>query len=318
MNSLRIQIVCPAKPGTRFGNRVTALRWQAILKQLGCRVRLVNNYEHRPTDVLLALHARRSASSIAQFREHQPRQPIILALTGTDLYQDLRGSQTAQDSLRRATRIVVLQDQALNELTPTQRRNVRVIYQSDHPVRARRPTQPRTLRVIVAGHLREVKDPFRAALAVRNLPTASRIVVDHFGAAMHTRMAKRAQDEMRRNKRYRWHGEITRGALRQRLARCWLLVLSSKLEGGANVLSEALANGTPVLSSNIAGSVGLLGSDYRGYFDVGATKELRTQLRTCEEDDSYYEVLRKQVCQRTYLVDPARELAAWRLLLAEL
>ena len=135
---------------------------------------------------------------------------------------------------------------------------------------------------------------------------------------MHENMAMRAQDEMNRNRRYRWYGEVSRGALRRQLARCWLMVLSSKLEGGANVLSEAISAETPVLSSRIPGSVGLLGKTYQGYFRYRKTSELRTLLRRCEDDAGFYARLARQVAQRRPLVEPARELKAWRALLAEL
>ncbi len=317
MKSPSIQIVCPAKPGTRYGNRITALRWQKILRQLGCRTKITMDLNQGSPDLLLALHARRSAGSILDFHRQYPERPIILTLTGTDLYRDIRNSAAAKTSLRLANRIIVLQEAGRIELTPALRGKTRVIYQSVTPLRTQPPARPRQLRVIVAGHLRDVKDPFRAARAVRRLPTDSRVVVDHYGAAMNGQMAHRAREEMRRNARYRWHGEVPRGTLRRLIKRSWLMVLSSKMEGGANVLSEALADGTPVLASRISGSVGILGTRYQGYFTVGNTKELQILLRKCAEDHSFYATLQRQCAKRAFLVHPERELAAWRRVLAE-
>ena len=171
MKLSRIQIVCPAKPGTRFGNRITALRWQAILRQLGCRTRITVDYDRSKPDLLLALHARRSASSIAVFHDQCPDRPIVLALTGTDLYPGIRTDSVAQQSLRKATSVVVLQNAALRELTPAIRRKTRVIYQSVSPLQKQRPQNPRQLRVVVAGHLRQLKDPFsRGSCGAKSSP----------------------------------------------------------------------------------------------------------------------------------------------------
>ena len=70
---------------------------------------------------------------------------------------------------------------------------------------------------------------------------------------------------MARDWRYLWVGERPRGQARRLLARSRLLVLSSRMEGGANVVSEALVEHVPVLASRIPGSVGLLGARYPGF-----------------------------------------------------
>ncbi len=81
-----------------------------------------------------------------------------------------------------ATRIVVLQPKAIEELRPSWRKKTRVIYQSVEDKQA--PTGARSssaktkttkaeaqtngnFDVCVIGHLRDVKDPFRTAMAAR-------------------------------------------------------------------------------------------------------------------------------------------------------
>ena len=76
------------------------------------------------------------------------------------------------------------------------------------------------------------------------------------------------------NPRYQWRGGVPSWTVRRALARAPLMVLSSIMEGGANVVSEALVAGVPVLASAIPGSIGLLGRDYPGYFPVGDTVAL--------------------------------------------
>ena len=316
MAKRNILIACPAKPGTQLGNRVTALRWKRYLRELGHQVQITTDLL-TPCDLLIALHAYRSAKLIAESKQQSPDRPVVVGITGTDLYRDGALPET-QRSLKLADGIVVLQPEAKKMLTPQQRKKSRVIYQSIEPVRLQRPVNPRQRRVIVAGHLRSVKDPFRAAMAVRNLPTDSRIAVHQYGVALTEGMERRANEESESNARYEYRGEIPRGELRRRLATCWLMVLSSKSEGGANVLGEAMVNHTPVLSSRIDGSLGLLGADHEGYFEFGKTNELRTLLLRCERDRSFYQHLVSQVASRANLFEPTREREAWRDLLAEL
>ena len=119
-------------------------------------------------------------------------------------------------------------------------------------------------------------------------------------------------------RRYRWHGEVSRSELKRRLATCWLMVLSSKMEGGANVLSEAIVHYTPVLASRIPGSIGLLGDDYEGYYDFADTRQLRELLIRCEQEPTVYHRLQQQVANRAPLFTPEAEKLAWKKLLSEL
>ncbi len=318
---MRIGIITPAPPRSRYGNRVTALRWARILRDLGHHVSVALVYEGQPYGLLIALHARRSYPSVSRFHRDHPERPLIVALTGTDLYRDLPRSRSAHKSLQLATRVVALQPKAKDELEPQLSAKLRVVYQSV-PATVRNRHQPvgshRRFNVCVIGHLRPVKDPFRAALAARRLPPSSHTRVLHLGAAMSEAMAGRARAEMRINPRYHWLGEQPRWRVQQLLARSALCVLSSKLEGGANVLSEAIVAGTPVLASRIPGSVGILGEGYAGYFEVGGTEGLTQLLDRAETDRVFLARLRSDCAKLARLFDPARERAAWSRLLAGL
>ena len=68
-------------------------------------------------------------------------------------------------SLELATRLVALQKMALAELPKHLHSKTRVIYQSAEPYRARSDSTKRNFEVCLIGHLREEKDPLRAALA---------------------------------------------------------------------------------------------------------------------------------------------------------
>lgn len=315
---MNILIVTPAPVGSRQGNRVTAQRWARLLRQLGHRVVVAQEYQNQSCDVLVALHAHRSFASVERFHRHHPDRPLILAMTGTDLYNDIHTSQLDLRSLEWASRLIVLQPLGINELPQHLRDKARVIYQSaTTPTRLVAPLTS-VFQVCVLAHLRPVKDPLRAALASRLLPASSRVRVVHSGAALTDDMARQARAEMASNPRYRWLGDQPQWRARRILARSRLLVLSSQLEGGANVLSEALAASVPILSTRIPGSIGILGADYPGYFPVGDTSALADLLARAEADANFYTTL-KDWCERLRpLVEPGRERQSWNSLLDEL
>lgn len=288
------------------------------MRSLGHRVVVGSTYRHRRCDLLVALHARHSRAAVEGFRARFPGRPIVLTLTGTDLYGDLREDPRTREVLEWATRLVVLQPLGVDELPAPLRAKTRVIYQSATPPPNVPPPRTDVFEVCVIGHLRPVKDPFRAAWAARRLPASSRIRVLHLGGALSDDMAAQARAEMAVNPRYRWLGELPRWKTLRFLARARLLVHSSEMEGGANVLSEAIACGTPVLASDIPGNVGLLGPDYPGYFPVGDTEALAALMDRAETDPEFYRALQAGVARQKPLVDPARERQSWAELLTEL
>jgi putative glycosyltransferase (TIGR04348 family) len=314
---VKIHLVTPAGPTSHEGNRTTAIRWSRILSELGHDVGIAQEWNGEGCDVLIALHARKSFPSIERFRRARANAPLVVALTGTDVYSDLATSTEAKAALGLASRLVVLQPLAADALPERERVKVRVIYQSAAaPARAGAP-EPVGFQVCLLLHLRPVKDPFRCALAVRGLPSSSAIRVAHAGAALSPEFAEQARAEEQMNPRYRWLGDLPHAEALDLLARSSLLVVSSQLEGGANVISEALAVSVPVVSSRISGSIGLLGPSYPGYFEVGNTKELRALLLRAESDEGFYQELRGWCERLKPLVDPARERASWKSLLAE-
>jgi putative glycosyltransferase (TIGR04348 family) len=314
---LKIALVTPAAPGSRQGNRVTAERWARLLGELGHEVRLLEAWQEEPCDLLLALHARKSAPSVRQFRAAHPTTPVVVALTGTDVYHDLAGSPEAAETVATADRLVALQPLAAAELPAEQRGKVRAIFQSATAVEPA-PSDPGTFRVCLLAHLREVKDPLCPARATRLLPPTSRLLLCHAGRALDLELAAEAKREQASNPRYRWLGELPRREALALLAGSRLLVVSSRLEGGANVVSEAIAAGVPVVSSRIAGSVGILGEGYPGFYPVGDEAALAALLWRAESDPDWRDQLRNRCLALRPLVDPGHEREGWRRLLAEL
>ncbi|TAJ83532.1 selenoneine biosynthesis selenosugar synthase SenB [Reyranella sp.] len=316
---MRIVLITPEGPTKRTGNRVAAMRWARILRGLGHRVRLASDYDGQPADLMVAVHAWRSSVSIERFKAKYPTLPVILQLSGTDIYDYLhRDPEPTLRSMNLAERLVALNDYAPRVVPKHLRKRLRIIHQSAKPPSRPRKPSPRAVIVSVIGHLRDVKDPLRAAEAARLLPPASRVRIEQVGRAYSRQWAARARAEMKSNRRYRWHDDVPAAAVRSLLARSHAMVISSMSEGGANVISEAAVARVPVLASHIDGNVGLLGADYPGYFPVGDTRELARLLERLEREPAFVARLGKALARRAPLFRPAREIAAWRRLLKEI
>jgi putative glycosyltransferase (TIGR04348 family) len=289
-----------------------------MLRELGHRAFIATGPTSRAYDAMIALHAFKSAAAVRASRDQHPRRPVVVALTGTDLYHDIHTRQAARQSLQLADRFIVLHDWASRALPRELRPRVHVLPQSAPPVRRRPRPALHRFDVAVVAHLREVKDPLRAALAARLLPPDSRLRVLHAGKALTAAQRRAALAEQRANPRYRWLGELPRWKARALIARSRLLVVTSETEGGANVVSEALAAGTPVIATRIAAMKAILGADYPGLFPFGRTVALARMLARVERESDFRADLIARCRARRGVVSRAREKAALRGLLAEL
>ena len=313
---MKIALITPAGARSRSGNRHTAVRWAAMLRALGHKVRVSVSWDGQPADVMLALHARRSHASIVRFRERFPDSPLVVVLTGTDLYRDIRTDRDARASLALADRLVVLQDMGRLELPVRFRRKTRVIYQSAEVHASRKPPS-RRFRVAVIGHLREEKDPFRTALALAHLHDLPEIEIVHLGDALSPDMAREARRLMRSDPRYRWLGNVPHWAALRWLSRSHVLVVSSKMEGGANVICEAAAAGVPVIASRVSGNIGMLGRGYPSYYALADERGLARQIRRVASDSSYHARLKRLIAARRSLFLPETERRSLQRLIAE-
>lgn len=313
---MKISLITPSGPASRGGNRRTAVRWSRFLRQLGYGAVIQENWTGEDSDAMIALHARRSHSSIQRYAAAHPERPLIVLLTGTDLYRDIHQDAGAKESLELATTLVLLQDAGLSDLDPRHWSKTRVIYQSAEPITPRTPTR-RFFDVCVIGHLRSEKDPFRAVLAARLLPESSRVRITHLGGLREEEFAGQAIAHMEAEPRYRWLGETPHWQARKLLSRSRLLVQSSVMEGGANTISEALAARVPVVASRIPGNVGMLGDDYPGYYPVGDERALAQLLERAETEPGFHALLQEHCGTRRHLVMPDREKAELRKLIKQ-
>lgn len=318
MNSLpRVRIVSPALASANNGNAHTAERWRRFLAARS-RVDVALDWRpDEPVDVLIALHARRSAPSIARFRAAHPDRPIALVLTGTDLYRDIDRDDEARHALECASRLVVLQPEALRRLAPPLRARARVIVQSA-PRLLRHDGATRSVDLVAAGHLREEKDPLTLMRAVARLPPGSPLRVLHIGAALDPALGRAAERTAAAHPCYRWLGALPHGVTRRRIARSRALVHPSRMEGGANVVIEAVRSHVPVLASRIDGNVGLLGAEHPGYFEPGDDAALAALMQRVADDAAFAAALRERSLDLAPRFDPATEREAVRALLADL
>lgn len=306
-------------PGTRAannGNWRTAQRWAQLISHVA-RPIVQSAWAGEPTDILFALHAHRSAESIAAARAAHPRLPIIVVLSGTDLYRDLPDSEPARRSLDFADRIVALQFDARRRLPPEWAEKCVVIYQSAPALPPVRKAEGR-LDVLVAGHLREEKDPRTLWRALDQLDPTVPLRLQHIGAALDPALEAEAQAMMARDPRYHWVGARPHGLTRIAIQRAHLLLHPSIMEGGANVIVEAITAGTPVLASFMSGNLGMLGSEYPGYFPVGDADALAQRLATLARDPAELLPLRRACKSIAHLFTPHRERSALRRLIIEL
>ena len=308
----------PAPAGSRRGNRVTAERWVVRLAELGIRAEVVERFADEPFDVLVVLHAGRGAASVRRYRELHPHRPLVVAVTGTDVYTDTFAPADVEFSLAAADRVVALQRQTAADLPAAVRPKVRVIHQSAEPPLRRESPRADVFEIAVVGHLRPVKDPFRAAEASRLLAPSSRVRILHLGEAMSGDMADRARREAATNPRYQWLGDLAHEDALAVMSRCRLLALTSLSAGGPAVIPEAIVAGVPVIASRVAGCVGMLGDDYPGLFPPGDTQTLAELFRRAEVDPDFYRVLAAACDRLRPLFRPDAERVAWPSLLPEL
>ncbi|MBU3635326.1 TIGR04348 family glycosyltransferase [Polynucleobacter sp. es-GGE-1] len=303
---LRIEIVTPAPPGTLHGNRITALRWHQFLMRLNYQSTITEQWSGKSCDLLIALHGLRSYDSIKAFKKTHPDHPVVLIMTGTDIYRDLKNSKKVVQSMEMTDAIVVLQPDAIDSLPKQFHPKVRVIYQSVKGITKKEPPKRHFLASII-GHLRSEKDPFCAAQSLKLLPPDSKIRLMQLGQAMSPDFKKEAISLDKNIERYQWLGQLSHSKTLQWLSRSHVMIISSVMEGGAHVVSEAIAIGIPVIASDIPGNRGLLGNYYPAYYPVGDQVALSKLLTKAETNSVFYQKLCKAIARRQKITKPELE-----------
>jgi putative glycosyltransferase (TIGR04348 family) len=285
---------------------MTALRWQRFLEELGYSVGVTESWSGGDAGLLIALHAYRSHQSIVEFKKKYPNRHIVLILTGTDLYRDMENHSEVIQSMEMADQLITLQSSALDSIPASLRYKAQVIYQSVE-IDINNSLTKEDFLVSIIGHLREEKDPFCIARSLPLLPADSKITVRHLGQAMNSEMKDLARHFNATIDRYQWIGEVSHADALRMISQSRLMVISSRMEGGAHVVSEAIALGIPVIASDIPGNRGLLGEDYPAYYPVANESALANLLYRSETMPTFYASLQKYIDLRKELIKPARE-----------
>jgi putative glycosyltransferase (TIGR04348 family) len=331
-----VVIICPVTQEANNGNWRTALRWQRLLQTQqrkhnqndSFQVRIAQQWPSESEDasnhdqVMIALHARRSAPAIKAWFEKRGSKGLIVVLTGTDIYPDIRQDPIAMQSISWASSLVVLQSCALQAIPMEFRSKTRVIVQSC----GKRRTLPKTkrhLRVVMVGHLREVKNPRMLLRAAQIISPGAGIFIDHIGEALDPALGEEAKATEAACPHYRWLSGLSHDCTLGHIQRAHLLVHTSHSEGGALVIPEAIRCGTPVLATKIDGNVGFLGEDYEGLVEPNNAEELARQLLQCRIEQQQVSkkgtstttkgllaILQQQCKQRALLFDPTTETTA--------
>lgn len=316
---LPLLVATPALALANNGNWRTAARWTRLLAPQW-RARVVHAADPSVAApgpaLLIALHARRSRPAIVRWKASG--RPLVVALTGTDLYRDLpRGDADALASLADADRLVVLQDDALAHLPPQARAKARVVRQSARALPPWAGKSPHALDALLVAHLREEKDPATLLAAWRLLPADLPATLTVIGAALDPALGAALAALAASDARVRWLGPRPHAWTRAAIRRAHLVVVPSRMEGGANVIVEAITAGTPVLASRISGNVGMLGEAYAGYVPAGDARALAVALAALHEDRARLHALGVQCAARAPLHTPAAERRALRAVVAE-
>ncbi|MFI4928662.1 MAG: selenoneine biosynthesis selenosugar synthase SenB [Burkholderiales bacterium] len=310
-----VGIVTPASRASNNGNWQTAWRWSRLLSG-HYKTTLLDQWHGEAFDVLVALHARRSAASIAAWHR-ATHGPLVVTMTGTDLYRDIDRDASAQTSLALADHLIVLQELGCRRLPPGLRSRCTVCFQSCG-IRKPLTKTARHLRAVMVGHLRGEKSPQTYFEAARLLSARDDILLDHIGAPLDPALAEQARALQQANIHYRWLGELDHDTTRRHIQLAHVLVHASQMEGGAHVIAEAVRSGTPVIASRIDGNVGMLGSDYVGYFEWNDAAALAALLLRARDDAAVLHALTEQCRLRAPLFDPQRERSTLLRLLSDL
>jgi len=309
-------VATPYLADANNGNWRTAARWARLLApayRVIVQAATAPVTQGRAADAiaLIALHARRSHPAIAAWRSACPDRALIVALTGTDLYRDLpAGDVATRASLAMADRLLVLQSDAPRALPVELRDKTRVVYQSARALVPWPQKPSHRLHCVFVAHLREEKDPATVLKAWRVLPRDIAATLTIIGAALDPALGRAARDLAAADPRVQWQGPRDHPWTRQAIKRAHLLINSSRMEGGANVVVEAITSRTAVLATRMSGNVGMLGDDYPAYFTVGDAAGLAALVARASHDPRFMRELGIHCRRRAHLFTPAAETRA--------
>jgi putative glycosyltransferase (TIGR04348 family) len=315
-------LVTPYLADANNGNWRTASRWVRLLAP---HYKVIVQAPDAPVlgrgvdeaIAMIALHARRSHPAIAAWRASHGDRALVVTLTGTDLYRDLpAGDVNTLASLTMADRVIVLQEDAPQHLPSPIRDKADVVFQSARRLVPWAGKRSDRLHCVLTAHLREEKDPATLFAAWRLLRRDASFTLTVIGAALDPALGRAARDLAASDPRVQWLGPRAHAWTRQAIKRAHVLVVPSRMEGGANVVVEAVTAGTAVVASRVSGNVGMLGRDYPGYFSPADPRDLASLLMRIDEDRALLKALEDRCRKRAPSFAPEAEARALRQVIA--
>lgn len=308
---MNIVLITPAPAGSRAGNRATAERWGKLLEREGHHVSITTDFQDEVCDLVIALHAWRSHKAVRRVRGLFPEIPLIVALTGTDIYDHQhRFPEQTLYSMEQADCLIGLHHRVAHDIPERFGQKLVTVLQSAESPERSIGKKHAGFQVCVIGHLRDEKDSLRAAAAARLVPADSKLKVINAGKPHSREWESRAQEEQGANSRFDWIGEVPKPEVQALMQSSDAMVISSVMEGGANVVSEACRIGLPVIASDISGNLGLLGEDYPGYFQTGSEEDLARLLWRAETSPGFLAELATRVGELAVNFTPEKEQAS--------
>lgn len=295
---MKVLVTTPYEKNSLQGNTVTAKRVVSILQESGIESAVLSNDDEvGRADVLIALHARKSAHFIDEFLAVNPAGKVIVYLTGTDLYSDIPSCcEICEKSMELADALVVSQEASLSSVPERYCAKSVVVHKSiEIPELASKATEPDLFTVI--GHLRAVKQPFMAVESLQLLEGSVRLVL--LGKEVDLGSDEISRKWQAKDPRFQWLGGVPYAETLQWMQRSVATINTSLAEGGANSVGESIVLGVPVLASRVEGNVGMLGDDYAGYFSADSEQELADLMHRVIHDSDFLEKLRQQVRVRS-------------------
>lgn len=316
-----VRILTPFGAASGMGNWRTATRYAQMLRSSGLNASV---YEPSRIDdaclnsgqriVAIVLNAARSAEQLHAFV--QADIPVMLVMTGTDLYGVLRQEKSdtaeyrsAEAAMQAATKIVALQQEAAQEISdrwPQLADRVSVLLQTSPLRRPFAPlvtSQSKTVRFLIAAHIREEKDPrtgflgfhkaFPEGWAKRADGRRVPVRLLHVGGYRDKALMQELILMSTQYPGILLEGPLTHAETMRMMTHVHCLIQPSVSEGGALVVSEAVACRLPVIASNIPAHRSQLGADYPGLFQVGDADHLAESLTRFVGDQKFIDALRQ-------------------------
>jgi L-malate glycosyltransferase len=326
-------LLAPTAPPRLTGNAVTVERISSLLAKAGviCRIvdlsatpagalaEIARNFQ---PDLIHAFHAYKAGPcGFALARDLAV--PLLITMTGTDIYGDLESADTREEVLQvlgASARITVFNTQARSVLfhCGIDRRTVSVVHQSvSLPANAETDWRERlgidreAPVFLLLGGIRRIKDFSFALTALaesrKRFPTLRLLIA---GPVIEPEEFAKIQTWCTGRSWVALLGEVPRREIRALFATGDVLINTSRSESESNAVLEAMSRGKIVIARDIPGNASLFGGDRRFLFrDARELQDVIDHVLTDRRGWDRYGAQARRRITRSF--SPAREQAGY-------